>query len=123
VLVERVEGFCTEPEWRRAYHEINEFERSLTAAGVLVKFWLHVSPEVQLQRFRDREQDAAKRYKITEEDWRNREKWGAYELAVHDMITQTSTTYAPWTIVEANDKSWARVKCLKTLVGEIEKRL
>lgn len=123
VLVERVEGFCAEPEWRRAYHEINEFERSLTDAGVLVKYWLHVSPEVQLQRFRDREKDPAKRYKITEEDWRNREKWDAYELAVHDMITQTSTTYAPWTIVEANDKGWARVKCLKTLVGEIEKRL
>ncbi len=123
VLVERVEGLCTEPEWSRAYHEINEFERSLTAAGVLVKFWLHVSPEVQLRRFRDREEDPAKRYKITEEDWRNREKWGAYERAVHDMITQTSTTYAPWTIVEANDKGWARVKCLKTLVQAIEKRL
>jgi polyphosphate:AMP phosphotransferase len=123
VLVERVEGFCAEPEWRRAYHEIKEFERSITDAGVLVKYWLHVSPEVQLQRFRDREKDPTRRYKITEEDWRNREKWDAYALAVHDMITQTSTTYAPWTIVEANDKSWARIRCLRTLVEEIEKRL
>jgi polyphosphate:AMP phosphotransferase len=124
VLVERVEGFCTEAEWQRAYHEINEFERSLVNGGaVLVKYWLHVSPEVQLKRFKAREKDPAKRYKITDEDWRNREKWDAYELAVHDMITRTSTRHAPWTIVEANDKSWARVKCLQTLVEEIEKRL
>ena len=124
VLVERVEGFCSEAAWRRAYHEINEFERSLTNAGaVLAKYWLHVSPETQLARFKAREKDPAKRYKITEEDWRNREKWDAYKLAVHDMITQTSTAHAPWTIVEANDKNWARVKCLQTLVEEIEKRL
>jgi len=124
VLVERVEGFCSEPEWRRAYHEINEFERSLTNAGaVLVKYWLHVSPETQLERFKAREKDPAKRYKITEEDWRNREKWDAYRLAVHDMITQTSTTYAPWTIVEADDKAWARVRCLRTLVEAVERRL
>jgi polyphosphate:AMP phosphotransferase len=124
VLVERIEGFCTEAEWRRAYHEINEFERSLTNAGaVLVKYWLHVSPDVQLKRFKAREKDPAKRYKITEEDWRNREKWDAYKAAVHDMLTQTSTAHAPWTVVEANDKGWARVKCLRTLVEEIEKRL
>ncbi len=124
VLVERVEGFCTAAEWQRAYHEINEFERSLVNFGaVLVKYWLHVSPEVQLKRFKAREKDPAKRYKITEEDWRNREKWDAYRLAVHDMITQTSTRPAPWTIVEANDKNWARVKCLQTLVEEIEKRM
>lgn len=124
VLVERVEGFCSEAEWRRAYHEINEFERSLCNAGtVLVKYWLHVSPEAQLARFRAREKDPAKRYKITDEDWRNREKWDVYRAAVHDMITQTSTTYAPWTIVEADDKSWARVRCLETLVKAVEKGL
>ncbi len=124
VLVERVEGYCSEPEWRRAYHEINEFERSLVNSGAVVaKYWLHISPETQLARFRDREKDPTKRYKITPEDWRNRKRWGAYRAAVHDMITQTSTTYAPWTIVEADDKSWARLRCLKTLVKAIEKRL
>ncbi|HET6414499.1 MAG TPA: hypothetical protein VFG53_20790 [Anaeromyxobacter sp.] len=124
VLVERVEGFCKEADWRRAYHEINEFERSLTNAGaVLVKYWLHISPESQLERFRAREKDPGKRYKITEEDWRNREKWDLYRAAVHDMITQTSTTYAPWTIVEAEDKFWARIRCLKTLVEAVEKGL
>jgi polyphosphate:AMP phosphotransferase len=124
VLVERIVGFCAEADWQRAYHEINEFERSLVNSGaVLVKYWLHISPDVQLRRFKAREKDPAKRYKITEEDWRNREKWDVYKLAVHDMITQTSTAHAPWTIVEANDKNWARVKCLQTLVEEIEKRL
>jgi polyphosphate kinase 2 (PPK2 family) len=124
VLVERVEGFCSEAEWRRAYHEISEFERSLTNGGtVLVKYWLQISPEVQLQRFQAREKDLAKHYKITDEDWRNREKWDLYRAAVDDMITQTSTTYAPWTVVEANDKSWARVRCLRTLVEAIEKGL
>jgi polyphosphate kinase 2 (PPK2 family) len=124
VLVERVEGFCSPAEWGRAYHEINEFERSLVNAGaVLVKYWLHISKDVQLQRFREREKEPSKRYKITDEDWRNREKWELYRAAVHDMITQTSTTYAPWTIVEANDKSWARMRCLKTAVEAIERRL
>jgi polyphosphate kinase 2 (PPK2 family) len=124
VLVERVEGFCSEAEWRRAYHEINEFERSLVNAGAVVaKYWLHISSETQLARFRDREKDPTKRYKITEEDWRNRKKWGVYRAAVQDMITQTSTTYAPWTIVEADDKNWARIRCLNTLVRAIEKRL
>jgi AMP-polyphosphate phosphotransferase len=124
VLVERVEGFCSEAEWRRAYHEINEFERSLTNGGtVLVKYWLQISPQVQLQRFQAREKDPARRYKITDEDWRNREKWDLYRDAVDDMITQTSTTYAPWTIVEADDKSWARIRCLRTLVEAVEKRL
>jgi polyphosphate kinase 2 (PPK2 family) len=124
VLVERIEGFCTEAEWRRAYHEINEFERSLHQFGaVLVKFWLHVSRGVQLQRFREREADPGKRYKITEEDWRNREKWELYRSAVHDMVTQTSTTYAPWTIVEADDKNWARIRCIRTIAEAIERRL
>ncbi len=124
VLVERVEGLCGEAAWRRAYSEINEFERSLHHFGaVIVKLWLHVSKAEQLRRFRERERLEVKRYKITAEDWRNRERWDDYRLAVHDMITQTSTRHAPWTIVEANDKSWARVKCLQTLCEEIEKRL
>jgi len=124
LLVERVEGFCSEAEWRRAFHEINEFERSLFHFGaVLVKFWLHVSRETQLLRFRERERDPQKRYKITEEDWRNREKWEPYRTAVHDMVSQTSTRYAPWTIVEADDKNWARIRCLRTLVEAIEHRL
>jgi AMP-polyphosphate phosphotransferase len=124
VLVERVEGFCSEAEWRRAYQEINEFERSLHQGGaVLAKFWLHISKQMQLRRFRERERVAQKRYKITPEDWRNREKWGLYRAAVHDMITQTSTTHAPWTIVEAEDKGWARIRTMRTLVGAIEGRL
>jgi polyphosphate kinase 2 (PPK2 family) len=121
VLVERVEGFAQEAEWRRAYQEINEFERSLANYGtVLVKFWFHVSPEVQLARFKERESSDYKRYKITEEDWRNREKWDPYRTAVSDAIVNCSTTYAPWTIVEANDKLWARVKAMKTIADAIE---
>ena len=124
VLVERVEGFCSEEQWRRAYHEINELERSLHNHGaVLVKFWLHISKEMQLRRFRERERISSKRYKITEEDWRNREKWDPYVAAVHDMVTQTSTSYAPWTLVEADDKNWARVRCVQTLVEAVEARL
>ncbi len=124
VLVERVEGFAREDEWRRAYQEINEFERSLANFGtVIVKFWLQISKDEQLKRFEDRQKTDYKKYKITDEDWRNREKWDAYRQAVTDMITQTSTTYAPWTIVEANDKLWARVKSLRTIVEAIEAKL
>ncbi|HTP50247.1 MAG TPA: hypothetical protein VMK42_06090 [Anaeromyxobacteraceae bacterium] len=124
VLVERVEGFCTEAEWRRAYQEINEFELSLGHFGtIVVKFWLHISREEQLRRFRERQRLAFKRYKITEEDWRNREKWDLYRLAVADMIANTSTRHAPWTIVEANDKPWARVRTLRTLAEAIERGL
>lgn len=124
VLVERVEGFCSEAEWRRAYHEIIEFERSLVNSGaVLVKFWMHISKATQLARFKERQRDPSRRYKITEEDWRNREKWDAYRLAVHDMISQTSTATAPWTIVEADDKLWARIRCLRTVVEAIQRRL
>jgi len=124
VLVERVEGFCAESEWRRAYQEIIEFERSLVGAGtVLVKFWLHVSRAEQLRRFKERQKDPARRYKITDEDWRNREKFDLYHQAVHDMVSQTSTASAPWTIVEAEDKLWARIRCLKTVVDAIERRL
>ncbi|OGU01646.1 MAG: phosphate--AMP phosphotransferase [Gemmatimonadetes bacterium GWC2_71_10] len=121
VLVERIEGFCGETEWRRAYQEINEFERSLANFGtVILKFWLHISKEEQLRRFEERKATDYKRYKITDEDWRNREKWDVYREAVVDMITNTSTTYAPWTIVEANDKNWARVRTLRTIVEAIE---
>jgi polyphosphate kinase 2 (PPK2 family) len=124
VLVERVEGLCGEDAWRRAYHEINEFERSLHHAGaVLVKLWLHISRATQLQRFRERERTASKRYKITEEDWRNRARWREYLVAVHDMITQTSTSYAPWTVVEAEDKSWARVRGARVLAEAMAERL
>ena len=124
VLVERVEGFCSEAEWRRAFQEINEFEVSLTNFGmILVKFWLHISKEEQLRRFKEREKIEYKRYKITAEDWRNRDKWNPYRQAVVDMLQNTSTTYAPWTIVEANDKLWARIRTLRTIVEAIEDAL
>jgi len=124
VLVERVEGFCSEAEWKRAYHEINEFEGQLASFGtVLCKFWLQISKEEQLRRFKERETVAYKHYKLTDEDWRNREKWSRYEPAVVDMLEKTSTTYAPWTIVEANCKWYARVKTLATLVQAIERGL
>lgn len=116
VLVERVEGFCKESDWRRAYQEINEFEQALADSGaVIVKFWLHIGLDEQLRRFRRREAIAPKRYKIGAEDWRNRAKWPRYVEAVSEMIRQTSTGYAPWTLVEANDKLFARVKVIRTV--------
>lgn len=119
-----MEGFCSENEWRRAYREINEFERQLADAGViLVKFWIHISPEEQLRRFEEREQDPYRSWKLTDEDWRNRDKWDAYAQAVEDMLLKTSTLTAPWTIVEGNDKLYARVKTLKTLVDVLDKEL
>jgi polyphosphate kinase 2 (PPK2 family) len=124
VLVERVEGFCAEHDWLRAYSEINDFEHELTEAGaIVVKFWLHISQEEQLRRFNDREATEFKRFKITEEDWRNREKWDAYEQAICDMVDRTSTGTAPWTLVEANDKNYARVKILRTLCQRLEAEL
>ena len=121
VLVERVEGFCSEKEWRRAYQEINEFEGQLTAAGlVLVKFWLQISQDEQLRRFTDRKQDQFRHWKLTGEDWRNREKFGQYRDAVTDMLEKTSTAWAPWTIVEANDKPFARAKALRTTIEAVE---
>ena len=124
VLVERVESFCTEAEWRRAYQEIKEFELSLANYGtVIVKFWFHIAPEVQLERFKERESTDYKHYKITEEDWRNREKWDQYKAAVTDMVSNTSTTYAPWTIVEANDKLWARIRAMRTIAEAVEEGL
>jgi polyphosphate kinase 2 (PPK2 family) len=117
VMVERVEGFCTEEEWKRAYREINEFERQLADFGIIVaKFWVHISQDEQLRRFEGRRDTPYKAWKLTDEDWRNRAKWDAYEEAVSDMLLRTSTATAPWTIVEGNDKWFARVKTLRTLV-------
>ncbi|MBN1953841.1 MAG: hypothetical protein JW900_02215 [Anaerolineae bacterium] len=124
VMVERVEGFCSEGEWKRAYREVNEFERQLSDHGIiLAKFWIHISFEEQLRRFQDREQTAYKAWKLTEEDWRNRTKWAEYEQAVGDMLLRTSTLTAPWTIVEGNDKWFARVKTLRTLVELLSRTL
>lgn len=124
VLVERVEGLCREHDWMRAYAEINDFEQQLTRnRHVVVKFWLHISKDEQLRRFEEREQTPYKRFKITEQDWRNREKRDDYEAAVCDMIDRTSVTHAPWTIVEAEDKNYARIKVLRTLCERIEQAL
>ena len=121
VLVERVEGFSPEEDWMRAYTEINDFEEQLVLNNtVVVKFWLAITKEEQLRRFKEREKIGFKRFKITEEDWRNREKWDDYERAVCDMVDRTSTEIAPWTLVEANDKYFARIKVLKTLCQRIE---
>ncbi len=121
LLVERVEGFATEAEWTRASAEINQFETQLVAHGiVVVKFWIHITSDEQLRRFRAREESSYKRWKLTAEDWRNRKKWGAYELAVNDMIERTSTRQSPWTLVEANDKNFARLKVLGTVCDRLE---
>ena len=122
VMVERLEGFCTEKDWKRAYNEINEFERQLTDWGaVLLKFWIHIDPETQLARFTERQNTPEKQWKITEEDWRNREKWPQYEEAVDEMLQKTSTENAPWFIIESNDKHYARIKALKIIVKALEK--
>lgn len=124
VLVERVEGFAADPEWRRAYREINEFESQLVSAGVvLVKFWLHISTDEQLRRFQDREADPFKRHKLTDEDWRNREQWSLYEVAVNQMILRTNTPIAPWQIVAANDKYYARVRVIQTVIQAVEQQI
>jgi polyphosphate:AMP phosphotransferase len=124
VLVERVEGFASEFDWTRAYPEINDFEQQLAENGaIVIKFWLAISKEEQYRRFREREKTAFKRFKITPEDWRNRKKWDAYEKAVCDMVDRTSTDIAPWTLVEANDKLYARAKVLRTLCDRMEAAL
>jgi polyphosphate:AMP phosphotransferase len=124
VLVERVEGLCREPDWMRAYSEINDFEQQLARHRVMVvKFWLAISKEEQYLRFRARESTAFKRFKITAEDWRNRRKWVEYEKAVCDMVDRTSTGVAPWTLVEADNKYFARIRVLRTLVESIEAAL
>ncbi len=117
VLVERVEGFAPEAEWKRAYKEINSFERQLRDFGAIVaKFWIHISREEQLRRFEERKAIGYKAWKLTEEDWRNRDKWDAYEEAVEEMVVKTSTVTAPWTVVAGNDKYWARAKVLAKVV-------
>jgi len=122
LLVEPIEGFIDRETWNRSFQEINEFEQSLVNFGaVLVKFWIHISQEEQLARFEERQQIERKNYKITDEDWRNREKWDQYEGAVVEMLERTSTSYAPWTIVEGNDKLWARIRALRTIVEAVEK--
>ncbi|MFN0169325.1 MAG: hypothetical protein ACKV22_23125 [Bryobacteraceae bacterium] len=124
VLVERVEGFCTEAEWKRAYREINSFERQLREFGTIIaKFWIHITREEQLRRFEERQRVGYKAWKLTDEDWRNRQKWGVYEVAVEEMLLKTSTLTAPWTVVEGNDKLWARVKVLKTMVDILSREL
>jgi polyphosphate:AMP phosphotransferase len=124
VLVERVEGLAAEHDWMRAYREIVDFEDSLSRSRILVlKFWLAISPDEQLARFRAREKTPFKRFKITKDDWRNRKKWPAYERAVCDMVDRTSTDVAPWHLVEANDKKWARVRVLETIGDSIENAL
>lgn len=124
MMVERIEGFARPDEWQRAYAEINEFERQLVAFGTIVcKFWLHFSPEEQLRRFEERQNIPYKTWKLTDEDWRNREKWSEYEAAVDEMLLRTSTPSAPWTIVEAEDKRYARIKILRTVVKCLEAEL
>ena len=124
VLVERIEGFAGTREWQRAYAEINDFEAQLVESGiVLVKFWLHITPDEQLQRFKEREQIPYKAWKLTDEDWRNRDRWGEYELAVNDLVERTSTRQAPWTLIEANDKRYARIEVLRTLCERLETAL
>lgn len=124
VMVERVEGFCSELEWHRAYQEISELENSLVNHGAIVlKFWLHITKDEQKVRFDSRMNNVEKQWKITDEDWRNREKWNLYEEAVLDMLERTSTEYAPWITVEGNDKRYARIKVLESVVHAIESRL
>ena len=124
VLVERIEGFARPREWQRAYAEINDFEEQLVQSGiVLVKFWLHITPDEQLRRFQEREQIPYKAWKLTEEDWRNRDRWVEYELAVNDMVERTSTRQEPWTLIEANDKRHARIEVLRTICERLEAAL
>ena len=124
LMVERLEGFCSEDDWHRAFTELNEFEQELHNWGaVIVKFWIHIDKDEQYRRFMDRQNTPAKQWKLTDEDWRNREKWDLYEEAVDDMLQLTSTDFAPWTIIESNDKKFARLKALTTLIDAIENRL
>ena len=122
VMVERLEGFCSENDWQRAYNEINEFEKELTDAGtVVIKFWVQIDSQTQLERFTDRQNTPEKQWKITEEDWRNREKWDLYEQAINEMLRKTNTTFAPWYVLESNDKHYARIKALSIVVDALEK--
>ncbi len=123
-MVERVEGLCSQDDWMRAYQEINDFERQLERAHyTIVKLWLAIGGDEQLARFQDRELRPTKRYQITPQDWRNREKWPLYEEAANEMIDRTSARRAPWTLIEANDKKFARLKVLRTIVERLEEDL
>jgi polyphosphate kinase 2 (PPK2 family) len=124
VMVERIEGFCIEAEWKRAYREINQFERQLVDFGAIIfKFWMHIGKDEQLRRFEERQGTPYKAWKLTTEDWRNREKWEQYEVAVEEMLLKTSTVTAPWTIVEGNNKAWSRIRVLKTVVDILSREL
>lgn len=124
VMVERIEGFCTENEWERAYKEINQMEQYLTNEGtIILKFWLHIDKDEQEKRFKERQENPEKQWKITNEDWRNREKWDEYLFVVDEMLLRTSTTYAPWIVIEANSKYYARIKILETVINVIENKL
>lgn len=124
VMVEPIEGFCSADEYHRAFREINDFEKQLTDDGtVVLKFWMNITKEEQEKRFKEREQDPDKQWKITDEDWRNREKWDAYVVAVDRMLLKTSTEKAPWIVVEGNDKYFARIKVLKAVIEAIEKKI
>ena len=124
VLVERVEGFASQEEWKRAYKEMNSFERQLRDFGTIIaKFWIHISREEQLRRFEERMKVGFKAWKMTEEDWRNREKWALYEAAVEEMVLRTSTRTAPWSLIEGNEKYWARVKVLSQVVEILSREL
>lgn len=124
VLVDRVENLCSEPEWKRAYREINQFERQLVDFGAIVfKFWLHISPEEQLRRFEDRASDPRLSWKLTDEDWRNRARWPQYEEAANEMLLKTSTVAAPWSVIEGNSKYFARIKILSILVEKLSREL
>ena len=124
VMVERLEGFCSENDWKRAYNEINEFEKELADWGaVVIKFWVQIDKDTQLERFEMRQKTPEKQWKITDEDWRNREKWDAYEEAVNEMIQKTSTVHAPWYILESVDKRYARLKALRIVVERLEEAL
>ncbi|MBQ8638096.1 MAG: polyphosphate:AMP phosphotransferase [Lachnospiraceae bacterium] len=124
VMVERIEGFCSTDEWKRAYREINDMEAHLAHSGsIILKFWMQIDKEEQERRFHERMENPQKQWKITDEDWRNRSKWDQYELAVDEMLIRTSTTYAPWIIVEGNNKYYARIKVLETVIRAMEDRL
>jgi polyphosphate kinase 2 (PPK2 family) len=124
VIVERIEGYCTEAEWKRAFRETNQFERQLVDFGtILFKFWMHISKEEQLRRFETRANDKLRSWKLTDEDWRNREKWDLYENSVNEMLLKTSTVSAPWTVIEGNSKYYARVKVLRTIVDKLSQEL
>ena len=124
VMVERIEGFCSDNDWKRAYNEINEFEKELVDWGaVVIKFWVQIDKDTQLARFTERQNTPEKQWKITDEDWRNREKWDLYESAIDEMIKKTSTTFAPWYVLESNDKKYARIKALEIVIESIERKL